>query len=85
GINPGQVAWQPELDKYETRPARQYITASLTGPAFARGYAQAKAGQAQNAQSFPVAMTDGAPGERRMISLMQTDMAAQAQRDTPVT
>ncbi|EAS2078083.1 phage head morphogenesis protein [Salmonella enterica] len=85
GINPGQVAWQPELDKYETRPARQYITASLTGPAFARGYAQAKAGQAQNAQSFPVAMTDGAPGERRMISLMQADMAEQAQRDVPVT
>ncbi|EDQ9668108.1 TPA: phage head morphogenesis protein [Salmonella enterica] len=85
GINPGQVAWQPELDKYETRPARQYITASLTGPDFARGYAQAKAGKAQAAQSYPVAMRDGEPGQRRMISLMQTDMAAQVRRDSPVT
>ncbi|ECK3337258.1 minor capsid protein [Salmonella enterica] len=85
GINPGQVAWQPELDKYETRPARQYITASLTGPDFARGYAQAKAGKAQAVQSYPVAMRDGDPGQRRMISLMQTDMAAQVRRDSPVT
>lgn len=30
-------------------------------------------------------MRDGEPGQRRMISLMQTDMAAQVRRDSPVT
>lgn len=38
GFNPGRVAWQPELEKYDYRSARQYVTGTLTGPDFARDW-----------------------------------------------
>jgi SPP1 gp7 family putative phage head morphogenesis protein len=58
GINPGEVAWQPDLDKYPTTAARQYVTGSLTGPDFLRGFSQATAITAQPvpAQRWPVAV-----------------------------
>ncbi|WP_140918188.1 phage head morphogenesis protein [Limnobaculum xujianqingii] len=37
GFNPGKVAWQPNLEKYDYQPTRQYVSRSLAGPDFARG------------------------------------------------
>ncbi|MFO6425593.1 hypothetical protein ACLBOM_00635 [Escherichia coli] len=37
------MAWQPELEKYDYRSARQYVTGTLTGPDFARGLAKTPA------------------------------------------
>lgn len=75
GFNPGKVAFTPTLDKYATQAARQYITGSLTGPDFARGLAQALAGDASQQQTYPVAMLDGAPDNLRTVSVAQTAMA----------
>jgi hypothetical protein len=36
--NPGRAAFQPELDKYDYRIARQYVHGTLTGPAFIGWY-----------------------------------------------
>lgn len=36
--NPGRAAFQPELDKYDYRVARQYVHGTLTGPAFIAWY-----------------------------------------------
>lgn len=36
--NPGRAAFQPELDKYDYRVARQYVHGTLTGPAFTGWY-----------------------------------------------
>jgi SPP1 gp7 family putative phage head morphogenesis protein len=36
--NPGRAAFQPELDKYDYRVARQYVHGTLTGPAFSGTY-----------------------------------------------
>lgn len=36
--NPGRAAFQPELDKYDYRVARQYVHGTLTGPAFIGWY-----------------------------------------------
>ncbi|EKA7629040.1 minor capsid protein [Salmonella enterica] len=74
GFNPGKVAFTPTLDKYATQAARQYITGSLTGPDFARGLAQALAGDASPQQTYPVAMLDGAPDSLRTVSVAQTAM-----------
>lgn len=74
GFNPGKVAFTPTLDKYATQAARQYITGSLTGPDFARGLAQALAGDASPQQMYPVAMLDGAPDSLRTVSVAQTAM-----------
>lgn len=38
GFNPGQVAYQPELDKYPLDVARQYVHGVLTGPEFTAWY-----------------------------------------------
>ncbi|WP_054285939.1 phage minor head protein [Gulbenkiania mobilis] len=38
GFNPGQAAYQPDLDGYPTDVARQYVQGMLTGPAFGRWY-----------------------------------------------
>jgi SPP1 gp7 family putative phage head morphogenesis protein len=36
--NPGRAAFQPELDKYDYKVARQYVHGTLTGPAFTGWY-----------------------------------------------
>ncbi|EBP4586549.1 phage head morphogenesis protein, partial [Salmonella enterica] len=74
GFNPGKVAFTPTLDKYATQAARQYITGSLTGPDFARGLAQALAGEASPQQIYPVAMLAGEPDSLRTVSVAQTAM-----------
>jgi SPP1 gp7 family putative phage head morphogenesis protein len=38
GFNPGQVAYQPELDKYPLDVARQYVHGTLTGDEFSAWY-----------------------------------------------
>ncbi|PPA30457.1 phage head morphogenesis protein [Aeromonas jandaei] len=54
GFNPGKVAWQPTLDKYEYRSARQYVSGSLTGPDF--GWALANVAQLDSRQRYPLAV-----------------------------
>ncbi|HGC4398105.1 TPA: phage minor head protein, partial [Escherichia coli] len=54
GFNPGKVAWQPELEKYDYRSARQYVTGTLTGPDFARGLANVSELDAR--QRYPLAI-----------------------------
>ncbi|PVF73574.1 hypothetical protein [Proteus mirabilis] len=56
GFNPGQVSYQPELDKYPPTAASQYITGSLTGADFRLGYQEAvNATQPNPAQRYPIA------------------------------
>lgn len=69
GINPGKVSWQPELDKYATPAARQYITATLTGPDFARSYRKAIAGTVDKQQRYPVAMLANPIDGSRVVSV----------------
>jgi SPP1 gp7 family putative phage head morphogenesis protein len=57
GFNPGQVSWQPELDKYPSRAASQYVTGMLTGPDFMQGVKQAVQQAAPSPlQRYPVAV-----------------------------
>lgn len=44
GYNPGRAAYQPELDKYATDTARQYVQGNLSGAAF-KGWHQQLAQQ----------------------------------------
>lgn len=41
--NPGQAAYQPDLERYDDDLARQYVEGMLTGPAFARTYQRIEA------------------------------------------
>lgn len=52
--NPGRAAFQPELDKYDYRIARQYVHGTLTGPAFT-GWYQGMVGAVDRANSAGVA------------------------------
>lgn len=54
GFNPGKVAWQPTLEKYEYQSARQYVSGSLTGPDFALGLQNV--GKLDKQQSYPLAV-----------------------------
>lgn len=47
--NPGRAAFQPELDAYDYRVARQYVNGTLTGPAF-NGWYQDMASSVEAAQ-----------------------------------
>ncbi|UAN55454.1 phage minor head protein [Serratia sp. JSRIV004] len=54
GFNPGKVAYQPQLEKYDYLSARQYVTGSLTGPDFAQGLKNVT--QLDKQQHYPVAV-----------------------------
>ncbi|MFJ1218940.1 phage head morphogenesis protein [Yersinia enterocolitica] len=88
GFNPGKVAWQPELEKYDYRAARQYVTGALTGPDFARGVANVSQLDAQ--QRYPLAVLSPAQvsttgAERQTINLSATVMKQLAASETPPT
>ncbi|SPW34059.1 Uncharacterised protein [Edwardsiella tarda] len=85
GINPGKVAWQPELDKYATPAARQYITATLTGPDFVRGYTLAQAGTLDSEQRYPVAMLAQPVEGSRVVHVQGSTLTTMANADEPVT
>ena len=40
--NPGKAHYQPDLNKYEPRVARQYVKGALTGPEFQLAYSRAE-------------------------------------------
>ncbi|MGL5344806.1 MAG: phage minor head protein [Plesiomonas sp.] len=84
GINPGQVTWQPELDKYATLAARQYITATLTGPDFAAGYAKANAGTLDAAQYYPVAMHAQPINGSRVVRVSGQALRTMVTQSSPV-
>ena len=46
-FNPAKAAFQPELDRYDYRVARQYVQGVLTGPAFAGWYKELGGGLAE--------------------------------------
>lgn len=46
-FNPARVAFQPELDRYDYRVARQYVQGVLTGPEFAGWYKELGVGLAE--------------------------------------
>ena len=48
--NPGQAAWQPNLDHYPYYVAKKYLEGAVTGPAFTRFFAGKTGG------TFPVAV-----------------------------
>ncbi|MEO5332146.1 MAG: phage minor head protein [Magnetococcus sp. YQC-5] len=50
--NPGQAAWQPDLDRYGYRVASQYLEGAVTGPDFTRFFNRDVGGE------FPVAVLD---------------------------
>lgn len=85
GINPGKVAWQPELDKYPTPAARQYITATLTGPDFVRGYILAQAGTLDSEQHYPVAMLAQPVEGSRVVQVRGSALTTMATAAEPVT
>lgn len=51
--NPGQAAWQPELDKYDYSVAKQYIRGAVTGPDFTRFL------NGESKGNYPLAVLDG--------------------------
>ncbi|WP_413164969.1 hypothetical protein [Escherichia coli] len=53
-LTPVGWPWQPELEKYDYRSARQYVTGTLTGPDFARGLANVSELDAR--QRYPLAI-----------------------------
>ncbi|HCR3209761.1 TPA: minor capsid protein [Morganella morganii] len=56
GFNPGEVSYQPDLERYHPAAASQYVTGTLTGPDFAQGYQRAVAAQQPSPQQrYPVA------------------------------
>lgn len=56
GFNPGEVSYQPDLERYHPAAASQYVTGTLTGPDFSQGYQQAvTAAQPPPQQRYPVA------------------------------
>ena len=64
GFNPGQVSYQPELDKYHPTAASQYITGSLTGADFRLGYQEAVQAPTPNpAQRYPIAARPSGTGK----------------------
>ncbi|EOZ4638862.1 phage minor head protein [Enterobacter cloacae] len=86
GFNPGRVAWQPELEKYDYRSARQYVTGSLTGPDFALGLKNA--GQLDARQRYPLAVlspeqVSQTGADRQTINLTAPVMQLLAARTTP--
>ncbi len=50
--NPGRAAWQPDLDRYAYKVAKQYVGGGLTGPDFTRFF------QGKTGGNFPVAVLD---------------------------
>lgn len=88
GFNPGKVAWQPELEKYDYRSARQYVTGTLTGPDFARGLANVSELDAR--QRYPLAIRSpeqvAATGAaRQTVNLTADVMKRLSATDTPPT
>ncbi|PHM22542.1 phage head morphogenesis, SPP1 gp7 family domain protein [Xenorhabdus ehlersii] len=88
GFNPGQVSWQPELDKYPQPAASQYVTGTLTGPDFIRVFNEAlKQDAPSSLQRYPVAVrprsgglqsdpvTVDAPTLKRLADKARIDLA----------
>lgn len=75
--NPGRAAFQPELDKYDYRVARQYVHGTLTGPAFTGWYQRmsgavdkaAAAGMARDAMQKTLA-ADLVTGQRYPVAVL---------------
>lgn len=74
GFNPGRVAWQPELEKYDWQAARQYVTGSLTGPDFAR--ALAAPGALASEQRYPLAVLSPAQTQTTGATLHTVQVSA---------
>ncbi|MDK3025570.1 phage minor head protein [Cupriavidus taiwanensis] len=53
GFNAGRAAFQPDLDRYATDVARQYVRGSLSGPDFQSWYRQMETAVAQARQAAP--------------------------------
>ncbi|MBF0164839.1 MAG: minor capsid protein [Magnetococcales bacterium] len=62
--NPGEAAWQPDLDRFDAETARQYLEGAITGPAFSRFFRGEVGGK------FPVAVL-GEPEKRALGSKSQ--------------
>lgn len=86
GFNPGRVAWQPTLDKYEYQSARQYVTGSLTGPDFGRGVQNVA--HLDSRQRYPLAIRSPAQVSQtralgQTVELTAPVMQQLAASDTP--
>lgn len=66
--NPGRAAFQPELDKYDYRVARQYVHGTLTGPAFT-GWYQSMANTVERAAA-------GGMGKQAMQKTLAPELVA---------
>lgn len=79
GFNPGQAAFQPELDNYAAPVARQYVKGVLTGPEFGRWYQQLETAVAERlaaGQSVTTIRQEVAVGQRYPVAILdQDDMA----------
>ncbi|PHM47097.1 phage minor head protein [Xenorhabdus miraniensis] len=65
GFNPGQVSWQPALERYHPLPASQYVTGTLTGPDFIRGFQRAlKTETPSPRQRYPVGVRPVTGGQQ---------------------
>lgn len=74
GFNPGKVAWQPVLEKYDWQSARQYVEGSLSGPDFARGVQNVAKLDAK--QQYPLAVLS--PSQRSATGTQLQEVAVTA-------
>lgn len=78
GFNPGQAAYQPELDNYAAPVARQYVKGVLTGPEFGRWFQQLETGVAKRlavGDSVASIRQELAVGQRYPVAILhQEDM-----------
>lgn len=76
GFNPGQAAYQPELDNYAAPVARQYVKGVLTGPEFGRWFQQLESGVAERlatGDSVASIRQQLAVGQRYPVAILQQD------------
>lgn len=76
GFNPGQAAYQPELDNYAAPVARQYVKGVLTGPEFGRWFQQLETGVAERlaaGDSVASIRQQLAVGQRYPVAVLQQD------------
>lgn len=76
GFNPGQAAYQPELDNYAAPVARQYVKGVLTGPEFGRWFQQLETGVAEGlatGDSVASIRQQLAVGQRYPVAILQQD------------